>query len=140
MTVTGPEPQAPLPPTNSVPAAPGVSTAEILNAISDLDGTLRNVINSAVEAVSSRVGVLEHAAATKPSAATTAPPKAPVTAALGYVKHPGTSTAGGLALAALSAFTATLPVSLRGTGIWSGLATAVASMLIDTLQQRSAGG
>lgn len=65
--------------------------------------------------------------------------KTPVTSILSFVKHPGTGTAIGLALAALAQFTATVPVHDRTTPTFLGFGYALATQLIDVLKSKSTG-
>lgn len=56
---------------------------------------------------------------------------------LNFVKHPGTSTGLGLALAALSQFTAAVPVHDRTAPTLLGLGYALAAQLIDLLDNKT---
>lgn len=60
-----------------------------------------------------------------------------INAFLNFVKHPGTNTGLGITLAALSAFTATVPATDRADTTLAGLAYGVASLLLDFLRSHS---
>lgn len=73
---------------------------------------------------------------TPPTTTPSSPLPAFIESILHFFKHPGTTTASGLALAALSAFTSAVPANQRTDTTLAGLAFSVSTVLIDYLKSR----
>lgn len=57
--------------------------------------------------------------------------KSPVTPVLNFIRHPGTNTGLGLALAALAQFTAAVPTKDRSLPTYLGFGYALATQFLD---------
>lgn len=57
--------------------------------------------------------------------------KSPITPLLNFIRHPGTNTGLGLALAALAQFTASVPARDRSLPTYLGFGYALATQILD---------
>lgn len=129
-------------------ALPGTQSAEIqtvrtelLNTISDIEHTLRDELSRQLNSVVERLAPADTSAvASDPTPAKGTVPAAvktgsnPLAAALDVLKHSGLHAGAGLALAAVSAFTAAVPLADRGSTTIGGLSFALGSLLVDWLK------